>query len=227
MLDKTLYGTRTLGAEKPILLAFGDANSEGVHLGQVAIYCRVSTDDQCCERQERDLKAFARRSGHKIVAVFKETASGADDDRPERKKVMALARAREIEAILVTELSRWGRSTQDLVQTLDDLHGWKVSVLAQNGLSFDLSTSTGKLMRTIMAGLAEFERDLIRDRVKSGLAAARARGVKLGRQHGQRPSDKKAKRVLVMRKEGLSYRLIGRNVGLSKNTVMEIVRRSE
>lgn len=196
-------------------------------MGQVAIYCRVSTDDQCCERQERDLKAFARRSGHKIVAVFKETASGADDDRPERKKVMALARAREIEAILVTELSRWGRSTQDLVQTLDDLHGWKVSVLAQNGLSFDLSTSTGKLMRTIMAGLAEFERDLIRDRVKSGLAAARARGVKLGRQHGQRPSDKKAKRVLAMRKEGLSYRLIGRNVGLSKNTVMEIVRRTE
>lgn len=194
-------------------------------MGQVAIYCRVSTDDQCCERQERDLKAFARRSGHKIVAVFKETASGADDDRPERKKVMALARAREIEAILVTELSRWGRSTQDLVQTLDDLHGWKVSVLAQNGLSFDLSTSTGKLMRTIMAGLAEFERDLIRDRVKSGLAAARARGVKLGRQHGQRPSDKKAKRVLAMRKDGLSYRLIGRNVGLSKNTVMEIVRR--
>jgi putative DNA-invertase from lambdoid prophage Rac len=196
-------------------------------LGQVAIYCRVSTDDQCCERQERDLKAFARRSGHKIVAVFKETASGADNDRPERKEVMALARAREIEAILVTELSRWGRSTQDLVRTLDDLHGWKVSVLAQNGLSFDLSTSTGKLMRTIMAGLAEFERDLIRDRVKSGLAAARVRGVKLGRQHGQRPSDKKAKRVLAMRKEGLSYRLIGRNVGLSKNTVMEIVRRSE
>jgi putative DNA-invertase from lambdoid prophage Rac len=60
-----------------------------------------------------------------------------------------------------------------------------------------------------------------------GLAAARARGVKLGRQHGQRPSDKKARRVLAMRKEGLSYRLIGRNVGLSKNTVMEIVRRSE
>ena len=136
------------------------------------------------------------------------------------------ARTREINAILVTELSRWGRSTQDLVRTLDDLHGWKVSVLAQNGLSFDLSTPTGKLMRTIMAGLADFERDIIRERVKSGLQAARARGVKLGRQHGQRPSDKKAKRVLVMHKEGLSYRLIGRNVGLSKNTVMEIVRRA-
>jgi putative DNA-invertase from lambdoid prophage Rac len=114
---------------------------------------------------------------------------------------------------------------KDLVQTLDDLHSWKVSVLAQTGLSFDLSTASGKLMRTIMAGLAEFERDLIRDRVKSGLAAAKARGVPLGRQVGQRPSDKKAKKVLQLHEEGLSYRLIGRNVGLSKNTVMDIIRR--
>jgi putative DNA-invertase from lambdoid prophage Rac len=169
--------------------------------------------------------AFAKRAGHKIVAVFRETASGADNGRPERVKVLALARAHEIDAILVTELSRWGRSTQDLVQTLDDLHGWKVSVLAQTGLSFDLNTASGKLMRTIMAGLSEFERDLIRERVKSGLASARARGVKLGRQLGHRPSDKKAKKVLALHKEGLSYRLIGRNVGLSKNTVMEIVKR--
>ena len=198
---------------------------EVVQLGQVAIYCRVSTDDQSCERQERDLRAFARRAGHHIVGVFKETASGVKNDRIERKKVMALAQARKIEAILVTELSRWGRSTQDLVQTLDDLHSWKVSVLAHTGLSFDLNTASGKLMRTIMAGLAEFERDLIRERVRSGLAAARARGVALGRKVGQRPSDKKAKRVLAMHREGLSYRLIGRNLGLSKNTVMEIVKR--
>jgi putative DNA-invertase from lambdoid prophage Rac len=194
-------------------------------LGQVAIYCRVSTEDQSCERQERDLRAFAKRAGHGIVAVFRETASGAKNDRAERKKVMALAQARKIDAILVTELSRWGRSTQDLVQTLDDLHSWKVSVLAQTGLSFDLSTASGKLMRTIMAGLAEFERDLIRERVKSGLAAAKSRGVALGRQVGQRPSDKKAKKVLQLYAEGLSYRLIGRNVGLSKNTVMDMIRR--
>ena len=62
-----------------------------------------------------------------------EKASGARNDRQERKKVLALARGRQIEAILVTELSRWGRSTQDLVQTLDDLHSWGVSVLAQTG----------------------------------------------------------------------------------------------
>jgi DNA invertase Pin-like site-specific DNA recombinase len=80
-------------------------------------------------------------------------------------------------------------------------------------------------MRTIMAGLADFERDLIRERVKSGLQAAKARGVVLGRKEGQRPSDKKAKKVLDLHRDGLSYRLIGRSVGLSKNTVMEIVRR--
>jgi hypothetical protein len=75
------------------------------------------------------------------VAVFKETASGADTrarcrqvPTPERAKVLRLARAREIDAILVTELSRWGRSTQDLVQMLDDLHRWQVSVLAQTDL---------------------------------------------------------------------------------------------
>ena len=75
--------------------------------------------------------------------------------------------------------------------------------------------------------MAEFERDLIRDRVKLGLAAARARGVKLGRQLGHRPSDKKAKKVLFLHKEGLSYRLIGRNLKLSENTVMEIGKSEE
>jgi hypothetical protein len=72
----------------------------------------------CAPRAGLTVRAFAKRTGHKIVGVFKETASGARNDRVERKKVMALARNHEIDAILVTELSRWGRSIQDLVQTL-------------------------------------------------------------------------------------------------------------
>jgi DNA invertase Pin-like site-specific DNA recombinase len=84
-----------------------------LQLGQkAAIYCRVSTADQCCERQERDLRAFAERAGYEAVGVFKETGSGAKLDRVERRKVMALAQARQIDAVLVTELSRWGRSTR-------------------------------------------------------------------------------------------------------------------
>ncbi len=103
---------------------------------KVAIYCRVSTNDQSCERQERDLKDYAKRAGFEIRSVFKETASGIKDDRVQRKKVMALAQAREIDAILVTELTRWGRSTIDLMQTIQDLQTWNVSVIAQTGFQF-------------------------------------------------------------------------------------------
>jgi putative DNA-invertase from lambdoid prophage Rac len=171
---------------------------------RAALYCRVSTADQSCDRQEHDLRAFARRSGFEIVGVYKEKASGAKTDRIERKKVMALAQAREIEAILVTELSRWGRSTIDLVQTLQSLQAWDVSVLAVSGLQFDLSTPHGKMIASVMAALAEFERDLIRERIKSGIAAAKARGKLLGRRPGQRPSDRKAKRVLKLAEAGLA-----------------------
>ena len=194
-------------------------------MGQVALYCRVSTDGQSTARQERELRDYAKRQGHEVVAVFTEKASGAKNDRAQRAKVMELARRREIDAILVSEMSRWGRSTQDLLATLNDLAEWKVSLLSLNGMSYDRSSSMGKLMTTMLAGIAEFERDLIRERVKSGLEAARARGQKLGRQAGQRPSDKKAGKVLQLRLDGLSYRLIARHVGLSKNTVAAIVQR--
>ena len=129
-------------------------------MGQkVALYCRVSTADQSCERQERDLLAFAARAGQEVVGVWKETASGAKQDRLERQKVMALAQARSIEAIVVTELTRWGRSTIDLVHTLNDLQAWGVSLIAQTGLQFDLRTAQGKLVASLMSALAEFERD--------------------------------------------------------------------
>ena len=158
--------------------------------------------------------------------MFKETGSGAKLDRAERKKVMDLAQRRDIDAVLVTELSRWGRSTIDLLNTLRDLEGWSVSVVAMSGMTCDLSTPHGRMMATLLSGIAEFERDLISERVKSGLAAAKARGKKLGRQKGQRPkSDKLAPQVIAFVGEGRSYRWIARDLGLSKNTVMDIVKR--
>lgn len=197
-------------------------------MGQrAALYCRVSTADQSCERQERDLMAFAARAGYEVAGVFKETGSGAKLDRAERKAVMALAQARRIDAILVTELSRWGRSTLDLLGTLRELETRRVSVIALNGMAFDLSSATGRMMATLLAGIAEFERDLMGERIKSGLAAARARGRLLGRQPGQRPkSDRLAPKVLALVAQGRSYRLIGRELGLSKNTVAAIVKRN-
>jgi putative DNA-invertase from lambdoid prophage Rac len=99
--------------------------------------------------------------------------------------------------------------------------------VALGGMTFDLAGATGRMMATILAGIAEFERDLLRERVRSGLAAARARGKVLGRQPGQRPkSDRLAPKVLALVDAGRSYRLIGRELGLSKNTVADIVKRN-
>jgi putative DNA-invertase from lambdoid prophage Rac len=196
-------------------------------LGQkVALYCRVSTADQSCERQEHDLLAFAARAGQEVVGVWKETASGAKQDRLERQKVMALAQARSIEAIVVTELTRWGRSTIDLVHTLNDLQAWGVSLIAQTGLQFDLRTAQGKLVASLMSALAEFERDLLRERIRSGIAAAKARGKWFGRHPGHRiKSDRLAPKVLQRVEEGGSYREIGKELNISKNTVGDIVKR--
>lgn len=196
-------------------------------MGQrVALYCRVSTADQSCTRQERDLTALAERSGYEVVGIFKETGSGAKPDRAERRKVMALAQARHIDAVLVTELSRWGRSTTDLLATLKELEARRVSVIALNGMAFDLATPHGRMIATVLAGIAEFERELIQERIRSGIAAAKTRGKRLGRQLGQRPkSDRLEPKVLALVAQGRSYRLVGREVGLSKNTVAEIVKR--
>ena len=196
-------------------------------MGQrVALYCRVSTTDQSCARQARDLTQFAARAGYEVIGTFKETGSGVKLDRVERRKVMALAQARQIDAVLVTELSRWGRSTTDLLATLKELEARHVSVIALNGMTFDLSTPHGRMIATVLAGIAEFERELIQDRIRSGIAAAKARGKCLGRQPGHRPkSDRLASKVMALVAQGRSYRLIGREVGLSKNTVADIVKR--
>ncbi|MDQ3316488.1 MAG: recombinase family protein [Actinomycetota bacterium] len=196
----------------------------------MALYCRVSTSDQDNDRQERDLKEYAERAGFEVVAVFRETLSGirkAKGKQPvERKRAMALAQARGIDAVLVTELTRWGRSTQDLMDTLGQLASWDVSLIAQTGLTFDLSTPQGKLIANLMASLAEFEHDLLRERVRSGIAAAKARGQAFGRKPGYRPSDKHAPEVVRLAEdEGLSQRAIAKRLGISKTTVNEVLKR--
>lgn len=197
-------------------------------MGQrAAIYCRVSTTDQACDRQERDLLEYAERASLEVLGVWKETASGSKNARKERKKILAMAQKRELDLILVTELTRWGRSMVDLVTTLQQLESWGVSLIAQTGLQFDLRTPHGKLIASVMASLAEFERDLLRERIRSGMAAAKARGKTFGRRPGQRiKSDRLAPKVLDLVAEGLSYRRIGRELNLNKDTVGAIVKRS-
>ena len=173
------------------------------------------------------MAAFAERAGYEVVGTYKEIASGVKLGRAERRKVLALAQRREIDAVLVTELSRWGRSTTDLLATLKELEAGRISLVALNGMAFDLTTPHGRMTATVLAGITELERELIQERIRSSIAAAKARGKKLGRQLGQRPkSDRLAPKVLALVAQGRSYRLIGRQLGLSKNTVAAVVRRS-
>lgn len=194
---------------------------------RAAFYCRVSTADQSCERQERDLAAFANRAGYEVVGTYKKTATGVRADRAERRKVMALVQRREVDAVLVTELSRWGRSTTDLLATLRELVARRVSLVALNGMTFDLSTQHGRMMATLLAAITKFEWELTVERIRSGIVAAKARGKKLGRQPGQRPkSDRLAPKVLALVAQGRSYHLVGRELGLSKNSLARIVKRN-
>jgi DNA invertase Pin-like site-specific DNA recombinase len=184
---------------------------------RVAIYARVSTKDQNCDRQISDLVAYAQRADFAVCEIYKETASGAKNDRQERNRAIDLARNRKVDAVLVTELSRWGRSTLDLLSSLEFLASYGVSLICLSGMDLNLSTPHGKLMTQILAGVAEFERELLRERVRSGVAAARARGKILGRP--REDTRDRCAEVNRLRSTGLSERAIGKQLSIGKSTV--------
>lgn len=102
----------------------------------------------------------------------------------------------------------------------------RMPVIALNGMAFDLSSPHGRMIATVLAGIAEFERELIQERIRFGIAAAKTRGKKLGRQPEQRlESDRLAPKVLALVKQGRSYCLIGRETGLSRDTISAVVKR--
>lgn len=191
---------------------------------QAAIYARVSTKDQDCARQIADLQQYAAKAGYEVIGIYTEKASGGKRDRAERKKVLDLAQARKIDVVLVTEMSRWGRSTIDLIETLSALQSVGVSLIAQTGMTFDLSTAQGKMIATVMGAFAEFEKDLIRERVMSGLEEAKRKGKTLGRPSGTTTTNDK--RVMELISEGRSYRWIAAELHISPNTVLAISKRN-
>ena len=156
---------------------------------RAAIYARVSTFDQSCDRQVAELTVFAERGGYDVIDIFRETASGTISSRIARNKILQLAQARQINAILVTELSRWGRSTQDLLTTLNQLAGWKVSVVAMSGMTFELDTPHGRMMATMLTGVAQFERDLLRSNPVSLAPVRVARSLAVRKADAQDPTN--------------------------------------
>jgi DNA invertase Pin-like site-specific DNA recombinase len=152
-----------------------------------AIYSRVSTDAQTIENQERDLREIAERVGWTIVKVYRdEGISGAKgrDDRPAFDALCRDASRRRFDMVMAWSVDRLGRSLQDLVTFLSELHALGVDLFFhQQGI--DTTTPAGKALFQMMGVFAEFERAMIKERVKAGLERAKAQGTRLGR----RPID--------------------------------------
>ncbi|MFI5298563.1 MAG: recombinase family protein [Polyangiales bacterium] len=197
------------------------ARSKGVFGGRLraAIYARVSTVDQhTIPEQVRLLEQLADRRGWSVVRVVREVASGATT-RPKRDELVDAARRREIDAILVWKLDRWGRSVADLVATLHELAALDVAFVSLTE-ALDLSTPSGRALAGMLAVFAEFERDMLRERVRGGLERARREGTQLGRPPS---AAKHAAEVRALRRRDLSHAEIARQVGIGETSVRRIL----
>ena len=175
---------------------------------KVALYARVSTSTQTAENQLLDLRATAARAGYQIVSEFVDSGiSGAKGraDRPQLDALLKAATQRKFEMVMVWDISRLGRSLQNLVEILTELQSLKIDLLfQQQGL--DTSTSSGRMMFSVFGALAEYERELIRERVIAGQQRAKAQGRKLGRPSKLNEGLKSAIRLL--REKGMGIKQI-------------------
>jgi putative DNA-invertase from lambdoid prophage Rac len=158
---------------------FGQARKPA-KMFRAGLYARVSTSDQqTIPLQIRALREYAARRGWTIALQVKEVGSGASQ-RQLREKLLDAARRREIDVVLVWRLDRWGRSVADLLATLQELDHLGVGFVSLTE-ALDLTTPAGRAMAALLAVFAEFEREILRERVRAGLAHARQNGKKLGR----------------------------------------------
>ncbi len=185
---------------------------------RVAIYARVSTKNngQDPETQLMALRDYAKARKLEIFTEYVDVGiSGSKDSRPALNSMMADARKRRFDTVLVARFDRFARSTRHLVLALEEFNALGVDFISLSE-SIDTSTPMGKMVFTVIAAVAELERSLIRERVVMGLQKAKAQGKRIGRPTVNLDPDK----LLALREEGLSYRTIARQMGCSHPTVM-------
>jgi len=183
---------------------------------RVAFYARVSTSNghQDPEMQLAELREYAKRRGWQIAAEYVDHGvSGSKESRPSLNRLMVDAHRRTFDAVLVWKIDRFGRSLKHLVNSLADLAAYGVAFISLRD-NLDLSTPSGRLMFQIIGAMAEFERSLIQERVKAGLAHARSKGKRLGRPKVYADGHK----VAELRTRGLSWAEICAALKLSKGT---------
>jgi len=185
-------------------------------LKRIAIYARVSTDRQSTESQLNALREYASKRAWAISKEYiDEGYTGSNTKRPAFTAMMADAKKRKFDVLLVYKLDRLSRSLKDLITTLDDLKSMGIDFISyDNGL--DTTTPTGRLIFNVVGAVAEFEKDIIRERVRAGLENAKRKGKRLGRPPVSSRLVDKAKKL---RSEGMSFRQIGKRLGIPESTV--------
>lgn len=186
-----------------------------------ALYARVSTSDQNCELQLRELRGYARRAGWKVAGEYVDTGwSGAKASRPEFDKMMAAAAQRRFDAVMVWKLDRFGRSVVNCINGIQELRAAGVRFLAvSQNIDTDSSSPTSQLLLHILAAVAEFERELTRERITAGIRNARAKGVQLGRRRVVFDRE----RAREMRAEGMSIAAIAKKLEVGVGTIHRLV----
>jgi putative DNA-invertase from lambdoid prophage Rac len=161
----------------------GASQTEPPSVLKAVIYARVSTQDQNCEMQVRELREYAERRGWHVSDEYVDTGwSGAKASRPELDRLMRDAALRRFDAVLVYKLDRFGRSVRNCLDGIEALRAHGVRFLAvSQSIDTDESNPTARLLLHILASVAEFEREMIRERVCAGVRNAKRKGVRLGR----------------------------------------------
>jgi putative DNA-invertase from lambdoid prophage Rac len=172
--------------------------------------------------QLAELREFAAKRGWQLAGEFVDVGvSGSKDSRPQLDAMMRLAKARKLDVIAVWKLDRFGRSLRHLVDALEELKAVGCAFVSLRD-NLDLTTPAGRMMFHVIGAMAEFEHELIRERVRAGLAHARSKGQKLGRPNVHRERDKDAKAIRRMRAEGDSYAEIADAMGRTKSDIYRV-----
>ena len=187
---------------------------------RVGIYARVSTiDQQTLPMQLEQMREYIKNRNWRLAVEVQEIGSGAKT-RPKREELLKMARRREIDAVLVWKLDRFGRSLADLVTSLNELRELGV-VFVSLTESLDFSTPSGRAMAGMLSTFAEFERDMIRERVTAGIANARAKG----RPHGRpRTASLKKDQINKLKTDGLNNSQIAKKLKISRGSVIGLLK---
>lgn len=187
---------------------------------RVGIYARVSThDQQTLPMQLKQMKTYIKNRKWNLTVEFQEIGSGAKT-RPKREELLKMARRREIDAILVWKLDRFGRSLADLITSLNELRELDV-IFVSITEALDFSTPSGRAMAGMLSTFAEFERDMIRERVKAGIVNAREKG----KAHGRPPTAlRKKEDVIKLKEQGLNNSQIAKKLKISRASVISFLK---